>query len=125
MPVVLVIDDDMMIRELLVLHLRNAGYDARSAPDPAAGIKSVIDSPPDLILLDVDMPYMSGLEVLQALKADEHSRHIPVVMLTGRTDDETWMAANQAGANAYLTKPVNRDELLSTLRKWARSPGSN
>ena len=45
MPVVLVIDDDVMIRELLVLHLRNAGYDARSAPDPAAGIKAVIDSP--------------------------------------------------------------------------------
>jgi DNA-binding response OmpR family regulator len=125
MPAVLVIDDDIMIRELLKLHLSNAGYKARSAADPAEGIKSVIDSPPDLILLDVDMPYMSGLEVLHALKADEHSRHIPVVMLTGRTDDETWMEATKAGANAYLTKPVDRDELLSTLRKWVRNPGSD
>jgi len=123
MPAVLVIDDDIMIRHLLMLHLRNAGYEARSAADPAEGIKAVIDSPPDLILLDVDMPYMSGLEVLQALKADDHSRHIPVVMLTGRTDDETWMAATKAGANAYLTKPVDRDELLETLQKWMKPVG--
>lgn len=118
MPAVLVIDDDHFIRELLMLHLRNAGCDARSASDPVEGLKAVINALPDLILLDVDMPYMSGLEVLQALKSDEKSQHIPVVMLTGRTDDETWLAATQSGACAYLTKPVEREELFTTLRKW-------
>jgi len=118
MPAVLVIDDDHFIRELLMLHLRNAGCDASSAADPAEGIKAVIETPPDLILLDVDMPYMSGLEVLQALKSDPKSAHIPVVMLTGRTDDETWLTATRAGACAYLTKPVEREELFATLRKW-------
>ena len=118
MPAVLVIDDDHFIRELLMLHLRNAGCDARCAADPVEGLKAVIDAPPNLILLDVDMPYMSGLEVLQALKSDEKSRGIPVVMLTGRTDDETWLTATRAGANAYLTKPIQHEELFKTLGKW-------
>jgi two-component system phosphate regulon response regulator PhoB len=123
MPAVLVIDDDVFIRELLMLHLRKAGHSASSAADPALGIKAVLESPPDLILLDVDMPYMSGLDVLRALKADEKSRHIPVVMLTAHTDDETWMAATEAGANAYLTKPIEHDELISTVGKWLKVPG--
>lgn len=120
MPAVLVIDDDVFIRELLTLHLRKAGYQVRAAADPAVGIRAVLESPPELILLDVDMPYMSGLEVLQALKSDDKSRHIPVVMLTAHTDDETWMTAHQAGANAYLTKPIEHDELLATLDKWLK-----
>ena len=123
MPAVLVIDDDVFIRELLMLHLRKAGYQASAAADPVVGIKAVIESPPDLILLDVDMPYMNGLEVLRALKADENSRHIPVVMLTAHTDDETWMAATQAGANAYLTKPIEKDELFATVSKWMKGGG--
>lgn len=123
MPVVLVIDDDVFIRELLMLHLRKAGYEVRAAADPAVGIKAVLESPPDLILLDVDMPYMSGLDVLRALKADDKSRHIPVIMLTAHTDDETWMAANQAGANAYLTKPIAHEELFETVAKWLKNSG--
>ncbi len=118
MPAILVIDDDPIICELLKLHLQNAGCEARCAADPAEGLRAVIESPPDLILLDVHMPYMSGIEVLKVIKADTQSRHIPVVMLTSSTDDETWLAATQAGAEAYLTKPVARDELLQTLQRW-------
>jgi len=120
MPEVLVIDDDPFIRELLRLHLRNAGCAVRCAADPTTGIQAVIDAPPDLILLDVNMPYMSGLDVLRAIKADPHSLHIPVIMLTSRTDDETWAAANKAGANAYLTKPVDGKELMRTLARWLK-----
>ena len=121
MPEILVIEDDVFIRNLLEIHLKNAGYEVRCCADPVVGIKAVIDDRPDLILLDINMPYMNGLEVLAALKADEHSSHIPVVMLTGKTDDEPWMAATKAGANAYLTKPIEHEELLATLHKWIKA----
>lgn len=121
MSEILVIEDDVFIRNLLELHLHNAGFAVRCAADPVEGIRAVIGSRPDLILLDVNMPYMSGLEVLQALKSDDHSRDIPVIMLTARTDDETWAEATRAGANAYLTKPIDHDELLTTLQKWIKT----
>ena len=123
MPAVLVIDDEPMIRELLKLHLQKDGCEVRCAADPAEGLRAVIESPPDLILLDVHMPYMSGLEVLKVIKSDPQSRHIPVVMLTSSTDDETWLAATQAGAEAYLTKPVAREELIRTLQRWLPKAG--
>src|SRR4051812_27625373 len=115
MPSVIAIDDDPFIRELLALHLRQAGCQVRCEADPANGIRAILQSAPDLVLLDVDMPYINGIEVLKALKGDEQSRHFPVVMLTGHTDDDTWLRATQAGANAYITKPIERDELLATL----------
>lgn len=118
MPSILAIDDDPFILQLIKLHLRQCGCDVRCESEPGAGIRAVLDAPPDAILLDVDMPYMNGLEVLRALKGDGQSAHIPVIMLTGRTDDDTWLQATQAGANAYITKPIERAELFAALERW-------
>jgi len=112
---VLVIEDDPFVRRLLDLHLTNAGHEVTLARDPVEGLKSVLESVPELILLDIEMPYMSGLEVLRALKSDPASRHVPVVMLTSRTDDATMAQATRDGADAFLNKPIRIERILETL----------
>ena len=119
MPDILIIDDDDFTRSLIVRKVRSAGHTVREAADAAIGIKAVLDAHPDLILLDVHMPYMSGLDVLKAIKGDTQSRDIPVVMLTADSDDKTWLEALRWGAADYLTKPFEEQELLAVLGKWA------
>ncbi len=117
MPRVLVIEDDPFVRRLLDIHLTNAGHQVTLARDPVEGLKAVLEALPDLILLDVEMPYLSGLEVLKALKSDQNSRHIPVVMLTSRTDDAAVTAATRAGADAFLNKPIRFELIAETLNR--------
>src|SRR3954466_3944272 len=112
-PRILVVDDDQSMRELLKLHLRNNGYDVLAAEDAVVAGHLVLSAPPDLILLDVQMPYMSGYEFAGALKADEQTRDIPVVFLT--TDDAVAEQARKLGADAYLNKPVTVDRLLEVV----------
>lgn len=113
---IVVIDDDRFIRYLLDLHLRKAGYEVLAAEDAVAAGRAVVDSRPDVILCDVDMPFMDGYEFVSALRADPATSHIPVIFLTvNRTVDER---ARQLGAE-HLTKPVMADELLRMVAKVA------
>ena len=77
-----VIDDDRFIRYLLDLHLRNAGYQVFVAEDAVAGARLILECTPDVILCDVDMPFMDGYQFVSALRADPATRHIPVIFLT-------------------------------------------
>ena len=113
----MVIDDDESIRELVKLHLRNAGYEVLVAEDAVIAGHLVVDTPPDLIIVDVNMPYMSGYEFVAALKADPATRHIPVVFLT--VNEDVAQRAKQLGAVAYLKKPVTADKLLDVVRFFA------
>ena len=105
-------DDDASMRELLSLHLRNDGYEVWAAEDAVAAGHLVLQSPPDLIIADVQMPYMNGYEFVRALKADPATRRIPVLFLT--TDDAVASEAARHAAR-YLTKPVRADELLRVI----------
>jgi two-component system, OmpR family, phosphate regulon response regulator PhoB len=115
---ILVIEDDRSLRDLLRVHLGARGHNVRLAADAAEGIRSILDSVPDIILCDVMMPYMDGLELLKALRGDDISRDIPVVLLTARTDDETWIEAMKLGVQRYVTKPVQLTELMQAV-EWA------
>ena len=117
---ILVIDDDPSIRELVSLHLRNAGYDVRLAEDAIEAGKIVLESPPALILIDVNMPYRDGYEFAQALKADPATRDIPLVFVT--MDEEVAQRSQALGAVAYLRKPVRADRLLDVVRLFAAEP---
>lgn len=110
---VLVIDDDVVIRSLVKLHLANAGYDVTTAGDAIEGGHSAIRTSPDLIICDVNMPYMDGYEFLAALKSDPLTRQIPVVFLTVR--DDVADHAGKLGAAAYLKKPVIADRLVEIV----------
>ena len=110
---ILVVDDDESMRELVRLHLSNAGYDVVLAEDAIVAGHLVLRSPPDLIIADVEMPYMDGFQFVNALKADAAVSGIPVIFLTVKADAENQSRA--LGAAGYLTKPLRVDRLLATV----------
>jgi DNA-binding response OmpR family regulator len=112
---ILVIEDERSLRDLLRVHLSARGHRVELAADAAEGIRVILNGAPDLILCDIMMPYMDGLELVKAIRGDELSRNIPVVLLTARTDDETWIEAMKLGVQRYVTKPVQLTELMQAV----------
>lgn len=108
-----VIDDDRIIRELVALHLRNDGYEVIVAADAIDGGHMILAHQPDLIVCDIEMPYLNGYELAAALKADPSTKHIPIVFLT--VNDDVGEKAARLGAAAYLRKPVTSDRLLRVV----------
>jgi CheY-like chemotaxis protein len=113
---ILVVEDEQMMRELLRLHLSGAGYRVLLAEDPVAAGHVVVKQRPDLMLVDVEMPFMSGVEFVQALRADPAVAAIPVIFVSSRSDLED--RCKQLGAVAFLEKPVLSDRLLATVAKF-------
>ena len=109
---ILVVDDDQSMRELLRLHLSNAGYDVSMASDGISAGYAVLKSPPDLIITDVNMPNMDGYEFVAALKSDKSLPPIPVIFLTSMDEFDR---GQQLGAVGYITKPVRVDRLLAVV----------
>ena len=112
---VAVIDDDRFIRYLLDLHLRNAGYEVFVAEDAVVGGRLILERSPDVIVCDVDMPYMNGCEFAEALQADPATRNIPVIFLTVNSNDAR---VRELGASC-LQKPVTADELLRAVARFS------
>jgi DNA-binding response OmpR family regulator len=112
---IIVIEDDPTFLDLLRVHLTGAGHEVLTAEDAALGLRAIIDEAPDLILLDLTVPYLDGFEMLQAVRNDPATQKIPVVVLTGRRDDETFARARELGASQFLTKPVARDVLIRAV----------
>jgi DNA-binding response OmpR family regulator len=106
-------DDDAYMRELMGLHLSNAGYDVLVAEDAIVAGHLVLQKSPDLILADIEMPFMNGLEFVQALRADPAVSHTPVIFVSSRDDLED--LAKSFGAAAFLKKPVLADRLLAAV----------
>jgi|SRR5689334_13877603 CheY-like chemotaxis protein len=112
---VLVIDDDRSIRELLSLHLSNRGYDVATAEDAIIGGKLALAAKPQLIIIDVNMPYLDGPDFVAALKSDPETSDIPVVFLT--SDEDVLDRTAKLGAFACLTKPIMADRLLDVVAR--------
>ena len=119
---VVVADDEHDIADLLTMNLVVEGYRVETVYDGQAALDAVRSLRPDFVLLDVMMPKMDGLEVLRLLKADEATKDIPVVMLTAKASDDDVWAGWQAGANYYLTKPFDLDDVVRSLRLLEGSP---
>jgi len=112
---IVVIEDDVSFLDLLRVHLASAGHEVRAAEDAVLGLRAVITEAPDLILLDLNVPYLDGFEMIKALRNDPATTEIPVVVLTARADDETFAEARRLGASQFLTKPVTRDALIRAI----------
>lgn len=117
-PVVLIAEDDAEIRHALERILRFEGYRTISAADGAAALSSVIEHDPDVIVLDVMMPYVDGLAVCRRVR--ERGNRVPILMLTARHEVSDRVAGLDAGADDYMPKPFDLEELLARLRALLR-----
>ena len=109
---VVVADDDPDIVDILKFNLETAGYEVLAASDGEAARDLIMQAMPDLVVLDIMMPKMDGLEVLTVIKGNSQTRSIPVVMLTAKTSDNDLWQGWDAGADYYITKPFDLEELL-------------
>ena len=117
---VLVVDDSALIRAVVRSHLEEHGYVVAEATDGRHALAAAAAGPPDVIVLDIEMPGMDGHEVLAALRGEEDLAHIPVIVLSGRSDVDHVVVGLESGAHDYLGKPFEAGELLARVRAAAR-----
>lgn len=109
---ILVVDDNVDSIMILRSILESQGYTVRTAQSGVQALEELRNGPPDLILLDVMMPQMSGIEVLERIKTTHATSKVPVIMVTAKIQDEDVMTGYQHGADYYITKPCTAKQLL-------------
>jgi DNA-binding response OmpR family regulator len=117
---VLVVDDDENVRRLVTAYLAREGYDVAEAADGNTALREAERSVPDLVVLDLMLPGMGGLQVSRKLKA---ARDVPILMLTARGEEDDFLRGFQAGADDYLTKPFSPRVLVARLQAILRRTG--
>lgn len=115
---ILVVDDEKDIVETLSFMLKARGYDVIEALDGEEGLKCAKECSPDLIILDVMMPKINGYKIARLLKYDSKYKHIPIVMVTARGQDADKLIGEETGADEYITKPFEFEEVLETVNKY-------
>lgn len=118
---ILAVDDERHIVRLVQVNLERAGYEVVTAYDGKDALEKVASENPDLVVLDVMMPYMDGFEVLQNLRKNQATRELPVIMLTAKAQDADVFRGWQSGVDCYLTKPFNPMELISFVKRIFKS----
>lgn len=115
MPNLLIAEDDPDIRELISFRLSAAGHAVTAVEDGPSALDAAADALPDLVLLDVMMPGLSGIDVCRALRAQSETADLPVILLTARSQEADVQAGFRAGADDYMTKPFSPRELVSRI----------
>jgi len=122
-PLVLCADDDPDILALLSLRLERAGYRVAQANDGEEALSLARELAPDVVVLDVMMPRLSGTDVVVALRADEATKRLPVILVSARAHDEDVQRGLEAGADAYLPKPFSAQELTELVGRMVGAAG--
>ncbi len=112
---ILVVDDETHIVEMMTTFLSLKGYDVRGAHTGQSGLALALADPPDALLLDLMLPDLDGFEVCRQLRDVDELAHVPVLIISARTDPLSKQRAEDAGADAYFTKPVAMPQLISEL----------
>jgi two-component system alkaline phosphatase synthesis response regulator PhoP len=120
-PAILVVDDEEDLLSLLEYNLKQEGFHVLLARDGVEGLEKAREHMPDLIILDIMMPKMDGIEMCRRLRQDAHLRTIPVMMLTARTEEEDQVEGLDVGADIYLGKPVSVSVIVSQSKALLRS----
>ena len=113
MPTILIVEDEKKIARFLELELKHEGYDVLTAFDGRSGLDTAMSSDPDLLILDLMLPELSGIEVCRRLR---HSSDVPIIMLTAKDDVSDKVMGLDMGADDYVTKPFAIEELLARIR---------
>jgi two-component system phosphate regulon response regulator PhoB len=113
--VAVIVDDDPDIRAMVAMKLTSAGYTVHEEVDGEAGLAAIQQLDPTVVVLDWMMPRMNGLEVLQRVRSDEATRHVPVLLLTARAQEDAIERGFAAGADDYVVKPFSPRELLTRI----------
>src|SRR5258706_11331057 len=114
---ILLIDDDERLAAMVVEYLTKNGFQAEAVASPRAGLEQIASTPPDLLVLDLMMPELDGLEVCREVRKRST---LPILMLTGRGDEADRIVGLELGADDYLSKPFNPRELLARIRSILR-----
>ena len=122
-PLIMVVDDDDIMRKLMTKILHAQQYAVEAVSNAVAALRSLQTQLPDLILMDVQMPAIDGIELTRRLKEIEAYAGIPIVMLTGRGEQQIIDQCRDAGATDYLIKPFEREVLLQKLRQYLPQQG--
>src|SRR5215472_13284525 len=117
---ILVVDDNETNRDILVTRLTTQGYELLQASDGEAALAATAQHRPDLILLDVMMPKLDGFEVCRRLKTDATLPLIPIILVTAKGSSQDVVAGLEAGADEYLTKPIDQAALVARVRSMLR-----
>lgn len=119
-PTILIVDDEEDILDLMVYNLEKEGYSVRKATSGETALDRLNKMPPDLVLLDVMLPGMSGTDLCKRIKGQEKTRHIPVILLTARSEETDIVIGLELGADDYITKPFRTRELLARIKAHFR-----
>src|SRR5215468_5440160 len=120
---VLIVDDDPDIQRLVTYNLSQAGFQVTTASSGRTALETVQEHPPDLIILDIMMPDIDGMEVCRTLRQRESSRRIPIIMLTARTEEIDRVVGFELGADDYVMKPFSPRELVLRIKSIFRRMG--
>ncbi len=115
---ILIVDDEQDIVESLKFILEAAGYNCYTAFDGEEGLRLAKEIMPDLIILDVMMPKINGYKISRLLKYDSKYKNIPILMITARSQEEDKLIGEETGADEYITKPFDLDDVLKQVEKY-------
>ena len=114
---VITVDDSKTMREMVSFTLKNAGYDMLEAEDGKHALEVLTGQTVDVIITDLNMPNMNGIELIKALRADARFKFTPILMLTTESDDNKKGEGKAAGATGWIVKPFNPEKLLQVVQK--------
>jgi len=119
-PLVLIVDDDERLREVIRVNLELDGYAVREAGTAEDGLAALDEQPPDLVLLDVMMPDVDGFEMLRRMQERHGVGSVPVIMFSGKVDEDTASKAAREGAKAFIGKPFDPQQLIDSTKQLLR-----
>ncbi len=117
---ILLIEDERALTKVLEYNLEREGFDVTVSHDGQEGLSRALTNPPDLIILDLMLPTLGGLDVCRELRANEHTRHVPILMLTAKAEETDQIVGFSLGADDYVTKPFSVKVLLERIKALQR-----
>ena len=116
----MVVDDSLTVRKITGRLLEREGYRVITAKDGVDALEQLIDTVPDVVLSDIEMPRMDGFDLVRNIRADARLKHLPVIMITSRLAEKHRRYAEEVGANHYLGKPYQEEELLGLVAAYTQ-----